>query len=112
MPPGLGGLGTVEAGDLGAEGLVSQACGHNVECNVGRILLVVTERGDGVFAGGEPMRVGCRADSRVADGGKIEADKRVFCNGHVVQRSKFHDEIVGVLAVDNWSAVGGLALLK
>ena len=106
------GLAAVEAGELDARDAVGEAAGEDVEGDVGGVFLVVAERGDGIFAGGLAMRVGGGADGGVADGRGVEAEERVGRELEVVEGGDFHEEVVGVLAVDDGVAVGGFALLK
>ena len=78
VPAGFGGFGSVEAGELDAEPAPGEAGGEDVEGDVGGVLLVMAEGGDGVFGGGGAVGVGGGADGGVADGGGVEAEEGVF----------------------------------
>ena len=73
---------------------------------------MVAESGDGVFGGGLAVRVGGGADGGVADRGGVEAEEGVFAEAEVVEGGDLHEEVVGVLAVDDGLAEGGFALLE
>ena len=112
VPAGLSGFGSVEAGDFETEGALGEAGGEDVEGYMGGVLLVVAEGGDGVLGGGGAVGVGGGAEGGVADGGEVEAEEGCFGEAEVVQGGELHDEVVGVLAVDDGVASGGFALLK
>src|ERR1700722_13199778 len=73
---------------------------------------MMAERRDGVF------RIRCAVGKRGwADGGvayrsSVEAEQSACSQREIVERGQFHEEIVGVLAVDNGQAVGRFALLE
>jgi hypothetical protein len=73
---------------------------------------MVAEGGDGIFGGGETVRVGGGADGGVAYGCGVEAEEGVLAEADIVEGSDLHEEVVGVLAVDDGLAEGGLALLE
>ena len=111
-PALLGGFGAVEAGLFEAEPAPGEAAGEDVEGDVGGVLLMVAESGDGVFGGGEAVRVGGGADGGVADGCGVEAEEGALAEADVVEGGDLHEEVVRVLAVDDGLAEGGLALLE
>ena len=102
----------MEAGLFEAEPAPGEASGEDVEGDVGGVFLMMAESGDGVFGGGEAMRVGRGADGGVADGGGIEAEEGAFAEADVVEGGDLHEEVVRVLAVDDGLAEGGFALLE
>jgi hypothetical protein len=111
-PALFGGFGAVEAGLFEAEPAPGEAAGEDVEGDVGGVLLMVAEGGDGIFGGGLAVGVGGGADGGVADGGSVKAEEGLLAEAEVVEGGELHEEVVRVLAVDDGLAEGGLALLE
>ncbi len=102
----------MEAGLFEAKPAPGEAAGEDVEGDVGGVLLMMAEGGDGIFGGGLTVRVGDGADGGVADWRGVEAEESALAEMDVVERGDLHEEVVGVLAVDDGFAEGGFALLK
>src|SRR5579864_3684315 len=58
------------------------------------------------------MRICRRADCRIADRRRVYGKQSALAEPEVVERGNLHEEIVGMLAVSDWYAVGRLALLE
>src|SRR6516165_10468203 len=58
------------------------------------------------------MRIGCRSDGGITDGGRVKRQPSLLAEFPVVESGQFHQELVRVLAIDDWIAIGRLALLK
>ena len=106
------GFAAMKAGLFEAEAAPGEPGGKDVEGDVGGVLLMMAERGDGVLGGGHAVRIGGGAYRRVADGRGVEAQQRPFAEPDIVERAELHEEVVRVLAVDDGLAEGGLALLE
>src|SRR6202035_4068004 len=74
-PALFGRFGAVEAGFFEAEPAPGEAAGEDVEGDVRRVLLVMAEGGDGIFGGGESMRISGGTDGGVANGSGVKAEK-------------------------------------
>src|SRR5439155_10394499 len=88
LPALFAGFAAVEAGLFEAEAAPGEAGGEDVEGDVGGVLLVVAESGDGVFGDGHTVRVGGGADGGVADGRGVEAQQRTLAEADVVERAE------------------------
>jgi hypothetical protein len=64
---------------------------------------MVAEGGDGIFGGGETVRVGGGADGGVAYGCGVEAEEGVLAEADIVEGSDLHEEVVGC-----WPSMMGL----
>jgi hypothetical protein len=105
-------LPAVEARSLDARDALRQSNGDHVRGNMRRIFLMVTQSGHWIFHRGGAVGKGRRPDGRVANRRRVEGEKRVGCQFQIVERRDFHEEIVGMLSVCNWSAIRRLALLE
>jgi hypothetical protein len=73
---------------------------------------MVSQGGHGLFRSRSTVRVGRWPHRGIADRRRIKREQRVFAQAHVIQRGQFHEEVVGMLAIDDGTAESGLALLK
>ena len=73
---------------------------------------MMAEWRDRIFRRRCPVRVRCRTHSRVSHRSKIEREQAVFPDFQVVKSSQLHNEIVRVLAIDDWFAKRSFSLLK
>ncbi len=73
---------------------------------------MVAEGGDGIFGCGLAVRVSGGADGGVSYGRGVEAEKGALAEVDVVEGGDLHEEVVGVLAVDDGLAECGFSLLE
>src|SRR5439155_16557357 len=102
------GLAAVEAGGFQSHVAVSESDSDYIVGNVGGVVKVVCERRDRIFRRGWPVRIGEWAHGRVAHRRSVKRQQRICAQFVVVERSQFHEEIVGMLPIDDRASEGGL----
>src|SRR5262245_61474559 len=73
---------------------------------------MVAERRQRILRSRCAVRISRWAKCGIAYGRSVERQERVFLQFEIVESAEFHEEVVWMLAVSNWPAVGGFALLK
>src|SRR5947208_10258022 len=80
--------------------------------DVSRVLLVMSEYGGRILGRGCAMRKCSWPESGVSDRSAIHKQLRSIIDSKFVSTGKLHEEIMRMLAIDDWQAVCSLAGLK
>src|SRR5277367_7158508 len=73
---------------------------------------MVSEGAHGIFKGRGAMWIGCWSDCGIAARSRVKRQQRLLAEFPVVERGQFHNEIMWVLAIDDWITVCGFSLLE
>src|SRR5260370_19838294 len=102
----------VEARCFQSEVAMSQAECDHVAGDVSRVMEMVSQRSNRVLRCRGAVRISRWPHSRVADRCKIEREHGFLVQLVVIECSQLHEEVVRVLAVNDWFSECGFALLE
>src|SRR5882762_1605014 len=112
IPPVLVRFATVKARGLNPRDAIRKANRDHIVCDVGGVLLMMAERGQWFLRGGGAMWVRHRTHRRIPDRSKIEREQPPAPQPQIVKRGNLHEQIMWMLAVDNWLSEGCFSLLE
>src|SRR5262249_32781067 len=73
---------------------------------------MVAERRQRILRSRSAVWISGRAECWIAYRRSVERQERVLFQFEIVESSEFHEEVVWMLAINNWPVVGGFAQLK